>query len=401
MISRKIRSDLRFERDIAANFKEAKELIQANRTEYFVAVVDLHLPDAPKGEIVDYALHNKIPVIVFTSHFNDEIRETMFSKNVVDYIVKEGGPEVIDYLVSSIERFHKNQFAKILIVDDSKTSRHAMKILLENQKFEVLEAENGVEALSIMDEIQDIKMVITDYNMPHMDGFQLVTRIREKYPKNKLAIIGISAYGTSLMSARFLKTGASDFLTKPYLEEELYCRINQNLEMLEYIETINNLSNIDQLTGIFNRSYLFRFGQKLLENAKRGNLHLTVGIIDVDGLEAINDRYGYEAGDILIKEISHILTRNFRAADVVVRFGGGEFAVVAANMDKNYTVAVFDRVRNYIENKQIKFENHTFSVTVTIGVTTHLLDSLEQMIKKAHSLHVQAKKKGKNQVIVE
>ncbi|MGE5341495.1 MAG: diguanylate cyclase [Candidatus Omnitrophota bacterium] len=401
MISRRIRSDLKFERDIACSLKEARELVEADPDRYFLAIVDLHLPDAPKGEIVDYVLDKKIPVIVFTSQFSDEIRETMWTKNVVDYIVKEGGPQVIDYLIASIDRFYKNQFSKIMIVDDSGTSRRSIKELLEAQKFVVIEASKGSEAIALLDEHPDTKIIITDYNMPGMDGFELVNRVRQNYPKDKLAIIGMSAYGTSLLSARFLKNGASDFITKPFLEEELLCRISQNIEMLEHIQMINNISSIDYLTGIYNRSYLFRFGQKLFENAKRGNLHLTIAMIDIDRLKPINEEFGYETGDVIVKEIAQLLNRNFRAADVITRFGGEQFCVMASNMDRDYTEVVFERIRAAIERKKIVFDRHTFSVTASIGVSTKIADSLDAMIKYADSLRIRAKEKGRNCVIVD
>jgi diguanylate cyclase (GGDEF)-like protein len=401
LISRRIAADLKFERDVAPTFKHARQFIEDPENDYFLAVVDLHLPDAPKGEIVDFVMENNIPVIVFTSHFSDEIRETMLTKNVVDYIVKEGGPYVIDYLISSIDRFYKNQYTKILIVDDSQTSRASLRHLLEGQKFHILEAGNGEEALGILRSKNDIKLVITDYNMPGMDGFQLVSRIRETHPKNRLPIIGISAYGTSLLSARFLKNGASDFITKPFLEEELFCRINQNLEMLEHIQTIKEISNIDYLTGIYNRRYFFQFGQKLLENAKRGNLHLTAAIIDIDGMKRINERWGYEAGDQVVYEIAQMLNRNFRKSDMVARFGGKEFAVLATNMDLKHTATVFERIRATIEYKRIPFGNRMLSVTVSIGVTTKLEDSLKKMIKCGDSFRRKAKMMGKNRVIID
>ena len=401
LISRKIHSELKFEKDIAASFKEAVELIRQHRDEYFVAVLDLHLPDAPYGEIVDYVLSEKIPVIVFTSQFSDEIREKMWSKNVVDYVVKEGGPQVIDYLIYGIDRFYKNRFNKIMVVDDSSTSRVAMKTLLEAQKFIVIEADNGEKALELLFQNPDTKIVITDYNMPGMDGFELVTHIRERFPKDKVAIIGMSAYGTSLLSAKFLKRGASDFLTKPYLEEELYCRINQNLEMLEQMDTIEKTANIDFLTGIYNRRYFFVAGQKLFENARRGNIHLTAAMIDIDRLKSINDTHGYEAGDLVVKEIALLLNRNFRAADIVSRFGGEEFAILASNMDKECTVDVFERIRDLIEKKKMKWGKKTLSVTVSIGVTTEDADSLEEMVKKTDILRSRAKENGRNCVIVE
>jgi diguanylate cyclase (GGDEF)-like protein len=396
MVSRKIRFELDFERDIAPTFKAARELLETYKKDYFLAVVDLHLPDAPDGEVVDYVLAEGIPVIVFTSQFSDEIRDRMLAKNVVDYILKEGGPQVVDYLIHSIDRFYKNRYSKIIVVDDSKTARSAMKEVLESQQFDVLEAGSGQAALTLLEKHPETKVVITDYNMPGMDGFELVSRIRQDHPKSGLAIIGISGYGSGLLSVRFLKAGASDFLTKPYMEEELYCRINQNIEMLEYIDTIEKSSNIDYLTGIYNRRYFFQMGQKLIENVKRGNITLTAAMIDIDHFKAINDQFGYEAGDIILIEVAQILTRSFRCADIVARFGGEQFCILAPNMNRESTYTVFERIRTRIEKKKILWEDEPINITVSIGATVNGADSIEDMMKKAEELLLTAKKNGRN-----
>ncbi len=398
MISRKIRFELELERDIVTSFKDAVASIQEHKSEYSLAVVELNLPDARDGEIVDYLLAENIPIIVFTTQFSDELRETMRVKNVVDYISKQGGPQSVDYLINSIDRFFKNRLSRILVVDDSGTSRQALRDLLESQQFIVIEASNGAKALQLLEQYPDTRVVITDYNMPGMDGFELVTRIRQDHPKNKLAIIGISGYGSGLLSVRFLKAGASDFLTKPYLEEELFCRINQNIEMLEYIETIEKSSNIDYLTGISNRRYFLGVGQKLIENAKRGNIKLTVALVDIDRFKTINDTHGYEAGDTVLIEVAQLLTRNFRASDLVSRFGGEQFCLAATNMNRESTIAVFERIRTQIAAKKIRCGDVHVSVTVSIGVIAGIAASMDMLLKQAEELLLQAKKNGRNRV---
>lgn len=396
MISRKIRFELDFERDVAPTMAVAKKMVEKYKDDYFVAVLDLHLPDAKDGEIVDYVLEQGIPVIVFTAQFSDEIRERMLSKNVVDYILKEGGPQVVDYLIESIDRFYKNRKARILVVDDSRTAREHICHMLKSQQFEVLEAASGPKALELLEQYPDTKIVITDYNMPGMDGFELITRIRQTHAKSKLAIIGLSGYGTGLLSARFLKTGANDFLTKPFLEEELYCRLNQNIEMLEYIETIERTSNIDDLTGISNRRYFFQLGEKLINNARRGNIHLTVAMIDVDRLKAVNNTNGYEAGDAVLVEIAQLLVRNFRSADIVARLGGEQFCVAATNMNPDSTETVFERIRRQVETKKINYSGMLLPVTVSVGVTSKLEDNIGDMLKDAELMLHAAKRNGRN-----
>lgn len=399
-IRREITAKLKFECDVALNFKEAKEKIKRSGKEYFMAILDLNLPDAPEGEIVDHVLAHNIPSLVFTATFNDEIREKMMAENILDYVVKEG-QQAVDYLIHVVHRIYKNQSIKVMVVDDSSTSRTMLSGLLKNQRFQVLEARNGNQALKVLQEQGDIKLVITDYNMPGMDGFELTSRIRERYARDQLAVIGLSAYGTGLLSAKFLKKGANDFINKPFVKEEFNSRINQNIEMLEYIDEIKRASNVDYLTGLYNRRYFFQVGEKMFENARRANFSMTTAMIDIDHFKQVNDTYGHYSGDIVLKYIGKLLLDNLRTADLLARFGGEEFCLITTNMDKKKANALFERLRRVVEQEKIPTENDQVSLTISIGVTTQVSNSLEATLNHADKMLYQAKQKGRNRVVVE
>lgn len=206
---------------------------------FFVAVLDLNLPDAPSGKIVDLVRSKSIPSIVFTAEFDNKTREAIWTKDIVDYVYKRGKQDV-QYLVSLIRRIHSNRSIKILVSDDSITFRTKICNLLELHQYTVIQAGDGEEALRRLHDNPDISLVITDYEMPRMDGFALVQAIREKYDKSEIAVIGISSSGEVGLSARFLKNGANDFISKPFGAEEFYCRVTQN------VETIENLRRLKQ-----------------------------------------------------------------------------------------------------------------------------------------------------------
>ena len=121
------------------------------------------------------------------------------------------------------------------MIDDSKVFRSYICQLLKVHQYNVIEACDGKEALERIDEHPDIKMVITDCSMPNMDGFELTKVIRSKYARDELAVIGISAHDDKILKAQFIKSGANDFITKPFVTEEFYCRVGQNIETLENI----------------------------------------------------------------------------------------------------------------------------------------------------------------------
>ena len=198
-----------FQYDIAPTFAAAKALIdQHGADNYLVAVVDLNLPDAPNGEVVDYTLSLKIPTIVLTGNYDEEKREQMLAKKIVDYIVKESRFSY-EYVIKLIHRLHKNQQIKILVADDSKVSRNYISGLLNTHLYQVITADDGDTALDIVNKDPEIKLLITDYNMPRMNGFDLVKNIRREVSKNELVIIGLSGEGDGKLTAKFIKKGTN------------------------------------------------------------------------------------------------------------------------------------------------------------------------------------------------
>ena len=223
--------------DIARNYQEARALLSSEDNTYFVALVGYSLPGCQDGEIIDYVISKKISTIVFTAKFDQEVREQILAKPIVDYVQKNA-PHKIDYLCSLITQLHENSNTKVLVVDDSESVRYMVCSLLKVYHYQVVEASSGAEALEVLNNNADIRLLITDYTMPEMDGLELVSKVREKFTKDRLAIIGISSSADQLLSAKFLKCGASDLIMKPFVKEEFYSRVSQNIEMLRNIDAL-------------------------------------------------------------------------------------------------------------------------------------------------------------------
>lgn len=232
IIRKQIEALANFETLGAESLAEAREVLAEHQEEICIAVVDLNLGDAPDGEAADLILEAGLPAIVLTATFNEKIRQTFLRKRVADYFLK-GSIKDMDPMVASLERLAKNRFITAMVVDDARVDRSIMRELLKVQRYKVLEAADGQEAIELLEQHPDTRLIITDYNMPKVDGFELIKLVRERYKKDRLSIIGVSAAGSGAMTAMFLKNGANDFLTKPFEAEEFYCRVNQNVEMLE------------------------------------------------------------------------------------------------------------------------------------------------------------------------
>jgi diguanylate cyclase (GGDEF)-like protein len=400
ILTNSIEADNRFKVVVAETFAEVSELIESNQHQFFASLLNLNLPGASNGEAIDYVLGYKIPSIVFTGQFDDDLRDRLLSKGIVDYVLKEG-PANIEYIVSLLNQLKRNTGIKVLIVDDSRTAREHIQKLLGIYRFTVLEADNGEEALDVLDQNKDIRLIITDFNMPKMDGIELTKRVRSFYNKEDMAIIGMSAYGNNLLSARFLKIGGSDFLNKPFLEEEFFCRINQNLELLEYIKNLRSIATRDFLTGLYNRRHFYDVGEKLFTRAYKSKKSLTVALADIDFFKKINDTYGHDIGDIVLKKLGEILFTNFRASDLIARFGGEEFCFLLPNVNKKEASTIFENLRHKIEETVIQLPNRTtLKITSSFGVCTALEPTLEETINKADKLLYQAKNNGRNQVVI-
>lgn len=237
LIRKGLEERLGFEVIAAPTLAGAKEILEARSGDILVALLDLHLPDAPHGEVVDEVARYKIPSIIFTGSFSDEIREFVLSRHAVDYVTKDG-PGNLDTVFDLVRRISRNTSNRVLVVDDSRVSRRHISDLLQLHRFTVVEASCADEALVALAADGGICLAIIDYNMPGTDGVELTRKIRAKRGRHDLAIIGLSAYGNNVVSARFMKAGANDYLNKPFVPEEFFCRVYHNLELTEQIASL-------------------------------------------------------------------------------------------------------------------------------------------------------------------
>lgn len=398
ILSETLQNRLGVQTMIANTFKECEEIMDKNREKIDVAILDIHLPDALNGEIVDFMLTFNIPSIVMTGRYDDNLKDKIEEKNVIDYIIKDSSAS-LDQLVNMVKRAINNKKIKALVVDDSKSFRFYVSMLLKKQRLQVLEAENGIEALEIFEKHDDIKVVLTDYIMPKMDGMELTKKLRRLRNKDTLSIIVMSAQDDKKIPSMFLKLGANDFLYKPFSNDEFNTRLNSNLELLELFQETKDMAERDFLTELYNRRYFFEIGKKLFLNAKRKNTKIAIGMLDIDHFKKINDTYGHEVGDIAIKELAKILLKSFRESDIIARFGGEEFIIMLVDANFEAIFDIFERVRSKVARNKIKLSDEMeLSYSVSIGVTHILKDTLEEMISDADRMLYEAKNSGRNQV---
>lgn len=378
--------------DLVSTAAQAKEKIKNNK--YELLVIDLILPDSDGKLIVELAKEHKN--IIVTTDFEDELtRKKITSLEIIDYIIKSDSAD-FSYLLNVIHRINTNESVSVLVVEDSLSVRNHIVQLLKVQRLNVLTAKDGVEALNVMEENPHlIDLVITDYNMPNMDGLVLLKRLRKKYTIDQLPIITLSALGTESIIARFLKAGANDYILKPFSKEEFFCRINLSLNNLEMLKSAQKAASTDHLTGLHNRYYMHSRLEELSKDKQGVN---SLAIVDLDHFKKINDTYGHHTGDLALKFFAIHLLSHFDMGNII-RMGGEEFLIILPGLNINKAVLLLNNLRKEIEATQFSDDNgSTVKFTLSAGIFESKPGKCDEAIKKADEYLYMAKENGRNRI---
>ena len=374
----------------AESIQETQELLK-KQEQYTCAILDYCLPDGENGEIIDVCLKENLKVIVLTARMDEVTRSKVLSKPVIDYVPKDS-PSSIASLIPILQRLENNKCHTVLVVDDSITARHYLRNLLERQNLTVLEAVNGIEAIEMIASHQNISLIITDYDMPKLNGIGVIKKVRQQFSPGRLAIIGLSASNENALTAKFIKAGANDFLTKPFNQEEFYCRVHSTLNLLESERQLYKMANTDYLTQCWNRRYFFNH-----LSVKRALQSRSVAILDIDFFKKINDTYGHHIGDMVLVDLAKHL-RDFFPDALVARFGGEEFCIHFLNDHPNNLIRL-EKFRSHIAQLQLNLLNQTVRYTVSIGVVVDI-QPIHDLLSTADQCLYQAKDLGRNRLVI-
>nr|WP_136250576.1 diguanylate cyclase [Ningiella ruwaisensis] len=382
---------------IATSLTEARVIFENSTPESFLcAVVDYQLPDAPHGEAIDFAIESFVPVIVITSQTDTDIRDRILSKAVVDYIPKSNA-QIYEYLSRLLLRLEKNKQVGVLVVGGNNRSRQHLCELLNRHNFIAYQAGNAESAFALLEQHSNIKLLITDQKLPGTQGVDFVATVRTEYSKEELSIIGTSDDGNASLLANFIKSGANDYLRKPYCHEEFFCRVLQNIEYIEQIEVIRRTANTDYLTGLPNRRHFF---SKVSGILRREPACASLALLDLDHFKQLNDTYGHDCGDLVLKESAKLIKKHFADCQFS-RFGGEEFCVFLSDMNAEQAFEKLDSFRKLLSDKVFKFRKKSIRCSVSIGLTSAPQAKLERMLTRADEHLYLAKAQGRNRVVAD
>jgi two-component system, cell cycle response regulator len=298
----------------------------------------------------------------------------------------------------------------VLVVDDSPFSRKLLERALSGDSYSLLFAENGSGALQLFKEHRPA-IVITDWMLPDCSGPELCQRIRADSSDSYTYIILLTSMTEKQDIVRGLSSGADDYLTKPFDRGELLARIGVGRRMIvlhREIDAKNKLleemAHTDSLTGLPNRRAIEEWANRQLRGAARHGYPLWVVHADLDSFKTINDGYGHEAGDQVLKEFATILKENIRASDISGRMGGDEFLLVLTHAQENQILMVVERLRSRFASKKFAFGGESISVTASFGVCGFQGKNppeFSNLARQADKALYCAKRAGRNQIKIE
>jgi diguanylate cyclase (GGDEF)-like protein len=300
---------------------------------------------------------------------------------------------------------------QILLVEDSLTTAALVGNYLSGS-YRILHAKDGAEAWEMLQRTQDIELVLTDIQMPHLTGHQLLVKIRksDNARLRSLPVIVMTTADDNVDRNLAFLNGANDFITKPIDELELQARVNMHHKLARTIRELEESRRrlaeqamTDPLTQLRNRRAFFENGGKCLARARRHNGDMAVMLFDIDFFKKINDTYGHQAGDEALVAVAAILTSMSRAEDTVARMGGEEFAILLPDTNRLGTAVLAERTRIAIEKERFILGGKIVPITVSIGIASRdadPVDTIDQLLNIADKRLYLAKQGGRNRICV-
>jgi two-component system cell cycle response regulator len=304
---------------------------------------------------------------------------------------------------------------RILIVDDHEDNVELLKARLESWGYGTVTATDGEEALQKVEQ-EPPDLILLDVMMPKIDGIEVARRVKANENLPFIPIIMQTALDATENKVEGLEAGADDYITKPIDFAELRARLTSMLrikrlqeeleererQLLEANERLRHMSQTDGLTGLDNRRNLEERIEEMFEHAKRLNEPFSCVMCDLDRFKSVNDTYGHQAGDAVLKQFAKILRNEVREIDRAGRFGGEEFMLLLPGTVLDAAVTFAERVRKQIESHTFTFDKASIQRTASIGVSAWphpRIKDCDALVRAADDALYVAKETGRNRVV--
>jgi len=303
--------------------------------------------------------------------------------------------------------------ATVLLVEDSKSQAGLAKDFLEQDGYDVIWAEDGKSAIKEV-KTNHVDIVLLDLVLPDMSGNEICRWLKLNDDTKGIPIIMLTVKDAVTDKVAGLEAGADDYLPKPYNNVELNARIyaalrtkalqdelrQKNRQLQDLLKQVEIMAITDPLTGLYNRRYAASMLEKEFAQALRYETSLACLMLDIDHFKNINDAFGHQAGDSVLKETAEIIKSSLREADTAARWGGEEFVVLLPQTKKEDSLQPASKILAAISAHKFK-DMPNRKITVSIGIANAMarsIDTADKLMQAADSALYEAKKKGRNRV---
>lgn len=282
---------------------------------------------------------------------------------------------------------------KILIVDDSFETLEKTSELLSQVGYSVVSCTSGEEALNYLEKDR-VDLVLLDINMPSLNGYEVCLRIRQMYALDDLPVIFLTTREDSDSVTKGFHAGASDFICKSAISDVLLARVNVHIRLSRTLRFLRDISLTDDLTKCYNRRNAMYSLREWFSRSKRYGTTFAMIYFDLNGLKMINDKYGHQAGDLLLRSVVGVVKKLLRESDMLFRMGGDEFMVLCPDTDKKGAIVCADRMQEAVSS--ITIIDKSVSFAYGIAHSSENYKDMDDMLQNADSAMYECKQKMHN-----
>lgn len=397
--------------DVEVTSSASKAINELTQVKFDIICMSMQLPDidgpALCSQIRTLPENKNTPLIVFTADNEKSIFEKALIAGATEVYHKNeiaNFSVYLDYIASQSE-LGQQDIGRILYIEDSLAVAQKTTAVLEQAGHSVTHYTNAEQAFEDYLE-NEYDLVLTDLMLAgKKSGQMLIADIKRLSGRHaEVPILAMSGLSDPLRTTELLTAGASDYVTKPVLDEELLARVKNLVHVRKLLDKVeqqqvklHEMAMRDQLTKLYNRHFLMDVGPKKVTESCRHGIDLSVLVIDLDHFKNINDTYGHATGDTVLSAIGGVLKNASRTEDIVARFGGEEFVVIYSHCDKDSALKKAENLRKTIE----ALNPDGITVTASIGVTYMPDDKqcdFNVLFDAADTAAYKAKQNGRNRV---
>lgn len=386
----------------ATHFQHSKELLAAiAQTPPALVLFDLIMPELSEVkvfELIKDLTKKAIKVFLLSSKadFNSRLSAVRAGANA--YIVKPADVPALINTIRSELNLNIQKKAHILIIDDQENILEHYSALLCAAGMSTAFTNNPLETLEKLEQ-QRPDLILLDINMPLVNGYELAGVIRQFEEYQSIPILFLSAETSTEKKSSLLEIGSDDLLSKDMPPLEF---VRQVRSRVERAKILSSFMYEDSLTGLLNHAQIQMAAERALSQAKRYKRSCSIAMIDIDNFKYVNDTYGHQTGDKVLKALAQLLQQRLRTTDYIGRYGGEEFMLVLPETAIQDAGNIVNELRKAFKAIEFIEAQQTFTVSFSAGIAENRdEETTTTLIQRADAALYRTKTSGKNRVCVQ